>query len=224
MVLTSGLESKGQIWCGLVFAYNSTYFFEQIGLPTSKTYKLNVGGTALALFGTLMNWLVLMPYLGRRTIYVWGAFAMAVILLVIGILQTHTANNSVALAQAVLTLVWTFVFQLSIGQLGWSMPAEIGSSRLRQKTVCLARNAYYIASVVVTVIENYCMNPLEWDLRGYTSFVWCGTCFLLFIWAFFRYPETQGRSYEQLDILFANKVGARNFKGYEVDPYDEERE
>jgi len=211
----------GQIFSGLIFAYNSTYFFEQIHLPTSITYKLNVGGTALALFGTLVNWLVLMPNLGRRTIYVWGAFVMAVILLIIGILQTHTSNHRVGLTQAILTLVWTFVFQLSIGQLGWSTPAEIGSSRLRQKTVCLARNAYYVASVVITVIESYCMNPLEWNLRGYTSFIWCGTCFLLFIWAYFRYPETKRRSYEELDIMFAKGVGARNFKGYQVDAYEE---
>ena len=205
----------------MIFAYNSTYFFEQIHLPTSITYKLNVGGTALALSGTLVNWFVLMPHLGRRTIYVWGALVMAVILLIIGILQTHTSNHRVALTQAILTLVWTFVFQLSIGQLGWSTPAEIGSSRLRQKTVCLARNAYYIASVVVTVIESYCMNPSQWNLRGYTSFIWCGTCFLLFIWAYFRYPETKRRSFEELDIMFAKHVGARNFKGYQVDAYEE---
>ena len=46
----------GQILSGSTFAYNSTYFFEQIGLPTDTTYKLNVGGTALALFGTLLSW------------------------------------------------------------------------------------------------------------------------------------------------------------------------
>jgi SP family general alpha glucoside:H+ symporter-like MFS transporter len=29
----------GQITVGLCFAYNSTYFFQQIGLSTSQTYK-----------------------------------------------------------------------------------------------------------------------------------------------------------------------------------------
>lgn len=52
------------------------------------------------------------------------------------------------MAQAVLALIWTFVFQLSSGQLGWAIPAEIGSTRLRQKTICLARNAYTIANIV----------------------------------------------------------------------------
>ena len=30
----------GQILCGLSFAYNSTYFFQQVGLSTSASYKL----------------------------------------------------------------------------------------------------------------------------------------------------------------------------------------
>jgi len=57
------------------------------------------------------------------------------------------------MTQAVLTLVWTFVFQLSVGQLGWAIPAEIGSTRLRQKTICLARNAYYVVGVVANAFQ-----------------------------------------------------------------------
>ena len=35
-------------------------------------------------------------------------------------------------------------------------------------------------------------------------------------------PEPKGRSYGELDILFARKVPARKFKGTEVDPYRSE--
>ncbi len=57
-------------------------------------------------------------YFGRRTVYVWGMAAMATELCLIGILNVWTSRPSVAWAQAVLTLVWTFTFQLSAGQLG----------------------------------------------------------------------------------------------------------
>jgi MFS transporter, SP family, general alpha glucoside:H+ symporter len=109
--------------------------------------------------------------MGRRTVYVWGMFLMAVELFLIGILNVWTSNSSVAMGQAVLTLVWTFTFQLSAGQLGWALPAEVGSTRLRQKTVCLARNAYYICGVVGGTLENYFINPTAWDLKGYTGSV-----------------------------------------------------
>jgi SP family general alpha glucoside:H+ symporter-like MFS transporter len=50
MVLT------GQILCGIDFAYNSSYFYENIGVGTSTTYSLNLGGTGLALCGCFVNW------------------------------------------------------------------------------------------------------------------------------------------------------------------------
>jgi SP family general alpha glucoside:H+ symporter-like MFS transporter len=95
----------GQVLSGSSFAYNASYFFEQVGLATETTYSLNLGGTGLALFGTLVNWFCLMPYFGRRTIYVVGMFAMAMTLYLIGVLNVWTGQQPVAMTQAVLTLV-----------------------------------------------------------------------------------------------------------------------
>ena len=145
----------GQLVCGLCFAYASTYFFQQVGLDTEAAYSLGVGANGLALFACFCNWFLLMPYFGRRTVYIIGMAAMAIELCIIGILNPWTNRPSVAWTQAVLTLVWTFTFQLSAGQLGWALPAEIGSTRLRQKTVCLARNASNIAGVIGGTLENY---------------------------------------------------------------------
>jgi SP family general alpha glucoside:H+ symporter-like MFS transporter len=158
-----------------------------------------------------------MPYFGRRTIYVIGMFSLSVVLMVIGILNKWTGEQSVGLAQAVLTLVWTFAFQLSIGQLGWAIPSEIGSTRLRQKTICLARNAYYIVSAISQVLQPYFMNPGELNLRGYTGFIWGSTAFIVFVWAFFRLPESKGRTYEELDLLFANRTPTRKFATANLD-------
>jgi MFS transporter, SP family, general alpha glucoside:H+ symporter len=74
-----------------------------------------------------------MPYFGRRTIYVVGMGAMCLVLMLVGVLNVWTDRDNVAMTQAVLTLLWTFIFQLSAGQLGWALPAEMGSTRLRQK-------------------------------------------------------------------------------------------
>lgn len=211
----------GQILSGSSFAYNSTYFFEQVGLATETTYRLNVGGTAMALLATLFSWFFLMPHLGRRIIYLWGMFSMAMILFVIGILNIKTSASGIGMAQAALTLCWTFVFQLSVGQLGWALPAEVGSTRLRQKTICIARNSYYVIGVIANVLEPYFMNPTQWNLKGYTGFVWGGTALCTFIWAFFRLPETKDRTFEELDLLFARQVPARKFEGYKIETRDE---
>lgn len=210
----------GQVLSGSSFAYLSSYFFEQLGLETHKIYSLNVGGTGLALVGTVFNWIFLMPYFGRRTIYLGGLSIMCLTLFIIGVLNVWTSNGAVSWVQAILTLVWTFTFQLSVGQLGWALPAEIGSTRLRTKTICIARNAYYIISVISQVLQPYFMNPSELNLRGYTGFVWGSTAFLTLLWAFFRLPETRSRSNEELDVLFAQKISARKFAKTDVNAFD----
>ncbi|KAK1238743.1 hypothetical protein MKX07_004319 [Trichoderma sp. CBMAI-0711] len=212
----------GQVLCGISFAYNSTYFFQQIGLTPTQTYHLNVGGTGMALFGTLVCWFFVMPNFGYRTTYWVGMGGMCCILVLIGGLNARTSDHSFAMAQAVLTLVWTLIFQLSVGQLGWALPAELGSTRLRQKTICLARNSYAITGVVSGVLQPYFMNPSEWNLKGYTGFVWGGTCFLMTVWAYFRLPESKGRTYEELDVLFARGVSARKFATYKIDAFNDE--
>ena len=37
-------------------------------------------------------------------------------------------------------------------------------------------------------------------------------------------PETKGRSYEELNLMFANRVPARQFRNYEVDLFGDVEE
>lgn len=92
---------------------------------------------------------------------------MTAALLLIGILNVWREKSNVVYVQAGLTMFWTLVFGLTVGQLGWSMPAEVGSTRLRQKTICVARNTYYVVNIVANVIQPYMINPTAWNFRGY---------------------------------------------------------
>jgi MFS transporter, SP family, general alpha glucoside:H+ symporter len=75
-----------QNFSGLSFAYNATYFYEQEGLSAEATYDLSLLGTSLALLATLANWFLLMPYYGRRKIFVNFMLMMACVLFTIGAL------------------------------------------------------------------------------------------------------------------------------------------
>jgi SP family general alpha glucoside:H+ symporter-like MFS transporter len=68
-------------------------------------------------------------------------------------------------------LAWTFIFQLSAGQLGWALPAEMGSTRLWQKIICLARNASNLAGVIAGTLQQYFMKPQAWNLKAYTEYI-----------------------------------------------------
>lgn len=43
----------------------------------------------------------------------------------------------------------------------------------------------------------------------------------MFIWSYYRLPETWNRSYYELDVLFAQRVPARKFATTVIDPFDE---
>ncbi|EXJ57714.1 uncharacterized protein A1O5_12504 [Cladophialophora psammophila CBS 110553] len=210
----------GQNFSGLSFGYNATYFYEQVGLSAETTYTLSLFGTGLALLATLANWFLVMPYFGRRKIYTTSMLVMALILYVIGVLNVWTSHNFIAFSQALLTLLWTIVFQLSVGQLGWSLPGEVSSTRLRTKTICLARNAYYLVGFIGGVVQPYMMNPQALNWRGYTGLFWGTTAILTWVWAWFRLPETKDRTYEELDILFAKRIDAREFESTNVHALD----
>jgi SP family general alpha glucoside:H+ symporter-like MFS transporter len=76
-------------------------------------------------------------------------------------------------------------------------------------------------SVIGGVLEPYFINPSAWNLKGYTGFIWGGTAALTFVWAYFRLPETKGRTFEEIDLMFAKRIPARDFKGYAVNAFDE---
>ncbi|KAJ4291286.1 hypothetical protein N0V88_006289 [Collariella sp. IMI 366227] len=209
----------GQITCGAQFAYSATYFFQQAGLASSDAYKLNLGGTAIAFCGTIASWF-LMRHIGRRTLYLSGMSGMAVLLFIIGALAIETGKEATKWVQSVLCILWLLTFSLTVGPVGWAIPAEVSSTRLRSKSVVLARNGYYLAQIVANVIQPYMMNPLAWNWKGKTGFFWFATAFLTVTWAFFRMPETKGRSYEELDLMFQAKLPTRKFKKYKVDAYD----
>ncbi|KAL3458764.1 general substrate transporter [Aspergillus heterothallicus] len=210
----------GQVLAGSQFAYSGTYFFEQAGMSADDSYKLALGGTAIAFIGTVLSWF-LMKGFGRRIMYLGGLSLMCAYLFIIGILDLVRDRPGVKWAQSSLCIIWLFTFSLSIGPLGWSIGPEVSSTRLRSKTIVLARNTYYIAIVVANVIEPYFMNPTAWNWRGKTGFFWFGTGFATLVWGFFRLTETKGRTFEELDIMFAAKVPTRKFKRYHVDAYAE---
>lgn len=49
----------GQVLSGSQFAYSGTYFFEQAGMSAYDSYKLALGGTAIAFIGAVLSWFLM---------------------------------------------------------------------------------------------------------------------------------------------------------------------
>jgi SP family general alpha glucoside:H+ symporter-like MFS transporter len=125
--------------------------------------------------------------------------------------------NAGSWAARSLLLVFALCYNLTVGTVTYSLVSEVSSVRLRAKALSLARNLYNVCSIVSGVIAPYMLNPTAWNWKNKSGFFWAGITFVCLVWAFFRVPETKGRTYAELDVLFEKGVGARNFAGTPVE-------
>ncbi|KAJ7362346.1 hypothetical protein DFH08DRAFT_667367, partial [Mycena albidolilacea] len=95
--------------------------------------------------------------------------------------------------------------------------AEVGSTRLRAKTIVLARCSYHIMNIICGIIVPRMLSPTAWNWGPKSGFFWAGSAALSALYCWLRLPETRGRSYGELDILFENKVPAWRFSKTKVD-------
>ncbi|KAL7782942.1 general substrate transporter [Trichoderma ceciliae] len=209
----------GQILSGSSFAYSPSYFFTTAGMNPDHAYQLNLGGTAIAFLGTVLSWF-LITHFGRRTLYVVGQGILCATLLVIGIINVATLAKNAIWAEAALCIFWLLIYSLSIGPLAYAIVSETSSITLRPLTVSVARAAYQMTNIVSQVLEPYFMNPTAWNASGKTGFFWGGAALTMFVWSYCRLPETKGRTYEELDILFKMNLSARKFSSEKIDAYE----
>lgn len=159
-----------------------------------------------------------MSYAGRRTIYCWGLAVLTTLLLCIGFASISKSKNA-SWGIGSLLLIYTFIYDLTVGPVCYSLVAELTSTRLKTKSIVLARNIYNVFGIVNGVITPYMLNPTAWNWRAKTGFFWAGICFLCWVWTYFRLPEPKGRTYGELDVLFERRVSARKFHKTDVSPW-----
>ncbi|KAI1455558.1 sugar transporter [Annulohypoxylon moriforme] len=206
---------------GNTFSNYSTYFLEQAGLASDKAYAFAMGQYAINCAGVFGAWILLTLGIGRRTLYLYGLASLFIMLMILGFLGLAPDRNSASLATGSIMLVWALCYQLTVGTVCYSLVAEISTRRLQIKTVVLGRILYNIVGIVCGVLTPYMLNPSAWDWGNYAGFFWAGSCFLCFIYTFFRVPEPAGRTFAELDLLFEQKISAREFASTNVDVFAE---
>jgi SP family general alpha glucoside:H+ symporter-like MFS transporter len=108
--------------------------------------------------------------------------------MIVGCLSFATSNSAIWATGAIL-VVFTFVYDFTVGPVTYSLVSELSSTRLKAKTIVLARSAYNASNIFVNVMTNYQLSSTAWDWSSRAAFFWAGSCLLSAIWVFFRLPE-----------------------------------
>lgn len=203
---------------GSAFMGYSTYFYINAGLSTSMSFTFSIIQYCLGLIGTLLSWFMSQK-LGRFDIFFGGLVIQTVILLIVGGLGFSAAKGA-SWAVGSLLLCFTFVYDASVGPICYCLVTEIPSAKLKTKTVVLSRNLYNLSGIVISIIMPYMLNPTAWNWKAKTGFFWGGIAVFCSIWCWFELPETRGRTFAELDLLFEQKVPARKFKSTSAEVFD----
>ena len=219
--LITCLIYASQNFAGNLIANQATFFFEQAGMSTDFSFKLNLINSCLQLVANVCSW-PLSNWFGRRTIYLGGTMVNIVLLFLLGICASIPQNTATNYAQACLGVVISFVFAGTMGPISYSIIAETSSVRLRALSTGVGRAAYYVAEIPMIYLASQMLNPSGWNMAGKCGYVWGATACVCFVSAYLGLPELKGRSYRELDILFNRKISARKFKSTIIDVRENE--
>jgi len=99
---------------------------------------------------------------------------MMIVLVGVGITGVVKKSTNASWASGSLLIVFSFLYQFTVGPVCYCLVAEIPSTRLRAKTVVLARNAYNIIGIVNNILVPRMLSPIEWNLgpKTHVSILW----------------------------------------------------
>jgi SP family general alpha glucoside:H+ symporter-like MFS transporter len=205
-----------QILTGFAIQGQATYFFKQADLSANDSFEMALGIGAIHLVCNLGS-AVLSGNYGRRRLFLCGCASLAVFMFLIGFLALGPHNSTLGFATSAVYLAWFGIWCLTLGPLPYIINGEVSSTRLRAKTIVIARSTYLVLNIINNVTP-YILNP-EWaNWRGKTGYLTGTLTVISFVWAYFRLPETGGRTYEELDVLFADShMTARRFSNAKIE-------
>lgn len=210
-----------QIMSGTGLRVYSTYFYQQAGLPSTQAFNMSLIQYALGIVGVIIAWFLL-PHCGRRPLYLWGLAGLEVTLIIIGGLGTiSNPAPSIAWAIGSMLIVYTLIYDITVGPICYAIVSEVPSSELRSKTIVLARMTYNLLNIVSNVITPYMLNPGAWAWGAKAGFFFAGTCTLSLVFTAFNIPETKGRTFAELNVLFRQRTKAWRFKDQSVNLEEE---
>ncbi|KAG8991138.1 hypothetical protein FRB93_002918 [Tulasnella sp. JGI-2019a] len=215
VVLGVSLQMWSQLTGMNVMMYYITIVFEGAGLTgrrgnliaSSVQYVLNVVMTIPAII-YIDKW-------GRRPMLLIGLAFMAFWLFLVGGLQGHyghwaeiggarvwavdSGQGNVTRTIIVASYLFVCSFALTMGPVSWTYPSEIFPMRVRAKAISLSTASNWVFNFALA----YAVPPGLASISFNVYFIFATCNVLAFFHVLFMYPETKGRTLEEVEEVFA---------------------
>ncbi|KAK2596028.1 hypothetical protein N8I77_013536 [Diaporthe amygdali] len=194
------------------FAFYFAYYNQLVGYSVHDSFHLQFVQYACVIVANVCSW-YLVERLGRRTLTIYGTFALTVVIMLCGGLGMN--GSPIAIKGTVCTFIlYGFFFNIGIGATGFILLCEVASYRLRGKTIALGVSLQHLINLVWAFTVPLMINPDHGDMGAKAAFIFGGLNILCLIYLWLYQIETRGRSFRELDELFYKGISVRDFEGY----------
>ncbi|KAE8327311.1 general substrate transporter [Aspergillus sergii] len=182
--------------------YGKTIFKESLGLEAKKASLLNAGVLTWKIFAAISAYLSVDRF-GRKPLFVISSLGMAVSMAglagtVWAIDNRHTFGASVA-ATFFLFFYMSF-FPLGFLGANFLYSAEIAPQDLRIHLAAIGTATHWLFNFVIAEITPIAFVTIRWKYYIVYAVIGFSVTFMVY----FLFPETKGRSLEEMDHLFAD--------------------
>ncbi|KAI9355801.1 hypothetical protein BD770DRAFT_390764 [Pilaira anomala] len=207
---------------------NAILFYLPYILQSAGIYEIysillgNGAGGAVNFIATVLV-LFYIDRWGRRKILIVGGLAMGscmvAITIISAIFNQQLINNvpgygsedritedefTIESSFVVLALICVFIafFAFSWGPIGWLYPAEIYPQMIRANAMGVTTSFSYLSNLLISVVSPIMFRDIVWG----TYIFFAVMCFSMAIIVHLFYPETRGRSLEEIQLIFSGAL------------------
>ncbi|CAI7675141.1 unnamed protein product [Penicillium pancosmium] len=199
------LAATGQFFqqmCGVnLITYYATSIFQQyLGMDDVKSRILAAAMGLMQPFGGLFAFFTI-DRLGRRPLMLWSAAAMSVCMAVLaGTTSPSAQNNTGALIVAVIALFcFQFIFTVGYSGLTFLYAAELAPLQVRAAVSAVSTATVWVFNFLLAEVT-----PIGFATIGNQYYIVFAVINAIIVPSvYFFFPETKGRSLEEIDAIFS---------------------
>jgi sugar porter (SP) family MFS transporter len=177
--------------------FYATIVFQRLGLSDVNARITSVANGAEYVLASIATYYAI-DYVGRRQLMLIGAIGQCIVMLLLAVLG-YINNTPAQIVSVVLLFGFNTFFAFGWLGLAWLYCAEIAGLRTRAPTNALSTASNWTFNFVVVMLVGPAFNNISW--RTYIVFAALNAAIVPVVYFFF--PETGGRSLEDLDVVFA---------------------
>ncbi|KAH6694972.1 general substrate transporter [Leptodontidium sp. 2 PMI_412] len=190
--------------CNAMIYYAPT-MFASLGLDGNTTSLLATGVYGIVNCLSTIPALLFIDRVGRRPLLMSGAAGTCISLVIVGAIiasygDTLAENKAAGWAGIAFIYIYDVNFSYSFAPIGWVLPSEIFPLSIRSKAISITTSTTWMCNFIIGLVTPDMLEKITWG----TYIFFAAFCLLALAFTYFFIPETQGRTLEDMDLVFGD--------------------